>query len=1189
MKSRFNRIYKSAMRCLRIAKNIFLFLLLPSCAYAQTIVAPNLMVIFANGYSMNYFLDNPTKKDVPGDTIDTKKHDHFNDLGDIDYYGTIYPKWGTMWSEKYYGEYKKSKMYIAKQALGTVLSTSVSDKINFGFATFRQTFGMEAASVTLTQRNAYLVPVPKDRTIYDKTTAEKQAYGYDANNFSYIDWPYIRIGYGGRAAQLGQGGLDYNKQVIDDASASYTTGGLISVFKYNPTASDQSYSHSLYGSSSVWNDLGATGNINPPSPTNPTVTWKLCRTEFLSSSSNNFQALYLADKDMPFTYKNMYSVMFIAWGSSFGTDGYIGGNAFTTCPAQNNAVLEAGQRRLRIANTYRYKGDPAPRVYFSGIANYEYTSGTGMRGVLTGWSGETTYTETDSVNRTGTMTAKYPSGSASPYRTNADGLKNDRAWLVTSTTTKNATQQTNANHMGVFLDLPQPNLGYQDQRGLIKDFMRIEQMNDSGLEYNPSNQSIANAKGIAASTYAWASDQSPIYDSLHGALAYYKAYKAVDTFDSCRSNNVLLLFDGKEDAHWILVNGQRVFVKPSVMAAKLLEIGVKTYVVYLSSTTGDIADANAIALAGGTTKAYAATDATTLLSALGSVFSGLSGEVFTASPALPKTLSDTGSYAYIASQESNPTAGHMSAYQVNAKGVVASAASWDAAALMTNPKRQNALLSNKADGTMLAFNSLDDAAFSASGSPDVATIKAFTLDPSYNSGAYLAGRKSGSFLGAFSDQSIAPFMLLPTSNSPSYLTDANYATFLQNNKSRTKQVLFQNDDGFLYSVNASSGDLLWGWLPRPLAASLKNYTTFWSSGAMRGGSVIVDAPVGSGYASYVLGTAKSGEIHYALRLDSTGTPAKVSWINQVSGMTSPTAQSPVATYLSSAPYYKTYANYLGVSGTSTTLYTQEVGDGTTVTSGALGLSQPATSELAVNQGTGVAKLYLGDKGGGVWLLDASTSAATAASSLTKAGTHYNNQPVRYVGAYTWSGKDYVWSTSDSGITVYVKDTTSSTWKNLWESHAGGAGKWDVETYTADSTGANASATGIQSIPSGYKISASPIVEKGALIVPITQASTTAAASCSAGEGYYYFFRLADGFFPKGIFSLVKSDGTTTPLVDNLYIGKGKPKKPTPAFGSGGKFIFGISEQTGSSGGKMPAVKVEGSTGGIVSWREVISR
>ncbi len=206
MKSRFNRIYKSAMCCLRIAKNIFLFLLLPSCAYAQTIVAPNLMVIFANGYSMNYFLDNPTKKDVPGDTIDTKKHDHFNDLGDIDYYGTIYPKWGTMWSEKYYGEYKKSKMYIAKQALGTVLSTSVSDKINFGFATFRQTFGMEAASVTLTQRNAYLVPVPKDRTIYDKTTAEKQAYGYDANNFSYTDWPYIRIGYGGRTAQLGQGG-----------------------------------------------------------------------------------------------------------------------------------------------------------------------------------------------------------------------------------------------------------------------------------------------------------------------------------------------------------------------------------------------------------------------------------------------------------------------------------------------------------------------------------------------------------------------------------------------------------------------------------------------------------------------------------------------------------------------------------------------------------------------------------------------------------------------------------------------------------------------------------------------------------------------------------------------------------------------------------------------------------------------
>lgn len=364
---------------------------------------------------------------------------------------------------------------------------------------------------------------------------------------------------------------------------------------------------------------------------------------------------------------------------------------------------------------------------------------------------------------------------------------------------------------------------------------------------------------------------------------------------------------------------------------------------------------------------------------------------------------------------------------------------------------------------------------------------------------------------------------------------------------------------------------------------------------MRGGSLIVDAPVGSSYATYVLGTAKNGEIHYALRLDGTGTPAKVSWINEVSGSTSPVAQAPVATYLTyaSAPPYKTYANYLGVSGTTTTLYTQEVGDGTTVTSGILGLSQPATSELAVNQGAGVAKLYLGDKGGGVWLLDAKTSAATAVSSLTKVGTHYNSQTVRYVGSYTSNGNDYVWSAGDKGVTVYVKDSTTSTWKNLWESHVGGAGKWDTAcscaTYSVDSTGTNASATGIQSIPSGYTISASPIVEKGALIVPVSQSSGGSSLSCSGGEGYYYFFRLADGFFPKGIFSLVKSDGTATPLVDNLYIGKGKPKKPTPAFGSGGKFIFGISEQTGSSGGKMPAVKVEGSTGGIVSWREVISR
>lgn len=1191
----------------------FLLLFFTQSLSAQTTVAPNLMIIFGNGYSMNRWLNDANYG------YNSTDHQHFNDTG-LDAYV------GTPWLGKAFGQYAASKMYISKNALASVLNNTSSANINFGFATFRQTFGMEVASATLKTKEKYTLIVPNDSTIFTKTTADKQAYGYDYNNFGFVYWNFIGVGgrlvtswdaatqqfvtTGGRSAELGIQGADYNQQVIDDSPSvtSYTSGGVVKSFKYKPNFSDQTSTTSANGTT-VWYDAGATGNQTYPSPSNPTITWKLCRTTYLSSSNNTFEGLYIGDRATPTSYSNLqFETQFMPWGNKYDANGKYITSGSVGCPAQGGQSLAIGQEWTRVSNENKWDlvgtqterdqncyGDTITasgkcRIYFSGIGYYDLKSGSGVPGVFTGWSGETTYKETNSTNRTGVMTATYPSGSASPYRDKSDGMGNDRKWVVDG-----EYQQTTANHMGVFLDLPDPAMGYIDQRGIIKRFMRIPQMSDSGLEYDPASQTIANNKGIAASTYAWGANQSPIYDSLQGALAYYTAYKAVDPFDSCRSNNILIFFDGKEDAHWRLVNGQQIFVNPSDIATQLLAIGVKTYVVILSNNAGDISDANAIAVAGGTNAAYAANSASSLLSAFQNVVSGLSGELVTANPAFPRTLSGSNNYAYVASQESNPTAGHFKAYQIDGNGVSTNSAVWDAADLMTVSKRQTALWSNQSNGTMTLFNSLDDAAFAA-GPRGPATIKSYTFDPSTSGGMYLSGRKSGSLLGGFSDQAMAPLMLQNMPYSPVYLADPNYAAYVRGNATITKQVLFPNDDGFLYSINAASGELAWGWMPRPLVASLNAYTTFWTSGPMRGGIAIADAPVSSSYATYVLGTGQSGALHYALRLDNAGNPAKVSWVNQNTGSTSPGFQAPVVTYLNSgvsAPPYKTYANYIGVNGTTSTLYTQEVADSSALSSATLSsLTQPVTSTLAVDQGSGTAKLYFGDKTGGVWFVNANAAASTAVASLVKIGTHYSSKTVRYVGAYRWDNKDYVWSASDQGVTVYTYSTTLGAWKNVWESHVGGAGKWDVNSYTAGTTGSTPSATGIQSIPSNYSVTASPIVEKGVLIVPIGQTGPGGSPSCAGGNAYYYFYRLADGFFPKGsnsVFSVVNSDGSTSALTGNLYIGQGTPKKPTTAINGGDRFVFGIAQQPDASGNRMPAVKSSSTAGGTVSWRELIAR
>jgi hypothetical protein len=1096
-------------------------LALPADAFAGAKANPNLMILFGTNWSMNYMPNNTTQPtvssptkivyDSSGNTINAE----FNDLANQ----------------------STSKFYIGKQALDQLLSDSVSDNINFGFATYRQLFGLDFAATKFRYDVIWRSATPKT-DISGLTTTQRYAYATDRNNFSNADLSIV------------ENGITFN---------------LCNVY----------YDSENAGFGRMY--LAANGAMTD----DPWIQWDFVSTWYPYHNEMHFD--YNTDPNYRIKDSSNTNCQYMA-NSSYHTYSWRQGNK---TPAGN-------------------------RIYANQVPEYAAGISTGQS---SGWSGEVTYTETDATTWAGTWSSSYPASHANPDSTN-------RKWV------SNKTQLTAANHMGVFLNLPATDgtTPYIDNRSIIKVFMRRNQMDSSGLEYHPdklSSANIANTRsdpsslidnnnGIRASSFPWNGHQSPIYDSLQNALAYFKTYKAQDPLDSCRSNNILIFYDGKENIHfkgWGKYDQE--LWPPADVAKELYEkYNVKTYVVLLSTDTAAKTEAAAIATAGGTALISSVIDGSdpdvlkTLTSSFKAVFldvgNNLKGEYAPAAPAVPKIMNPTTSnYIYLPGTDytSNAAAGFFKAYSIDyTTGVIAKAPSWDAASLMTADKRTAALKTAKADGSIISFSDAANSEFEATPPPNPNVIQKYTIDPSFSSGQYLGGRKDGSFLGVFSQQSMAPVLLWPPST-VAYFADNTYISFAKSNKTRSKRVLFHNDDGFLYAIDASSGELAWAWMPRQFLKLLKDYSKFWQNGNMRGGLTVVDAPYGSSYATYVVGTAQSGALHYALRLDSDGAPAQVSWLNEVTSGLSPLEQAPTVTYLTTSGTTKAYANYLTAVGTTFTLYVHEVGDNKTPTSSNFSFTSASTtisSQLIADRIQNTDKsfstyLYFGDSSGKIWKMTANTTAAATVNTKEEIGTTYNNLAAKYVGAYRWNNVDYIWAAGDTGITVFEHhlnaDGTTYTWNRRWESHVGGAGYWtNGTTYTADTGGI---ASGIQTIPSGYTVSAAPVVEKGALIVPISGSASSSGATVTCGSGeagdaYYYFYNLADGHFPTNKFKVNNQYLTT-----NIKLGAGAALSPVLTMSKSGRFVVGTAQQADTNASsRAESMRSEGGSSGVIAWREM---
>ena len=714
-----------------------------------------------------------------------------------------------------------------------------------------------------------------------------------------------------------------------------------------------------------------------------------------------------------------------------------------------------------------------------------------------------------------------------------------------------------------------------------------------------TNALLPETNDTSSSEIKSSAGQSAIYALMNGAKNYLTGL----TKASCQTQYVVMLTDGLPTLDhlghaWppigtttaiaygltVTYNADGSFASSNSLAVTdainaitaLNTAGIKTFVIGLGAGVDPTNNPEAskllkaMAIAGGTTNAYPANDSASLSSAFLSIVDIIYRSTAVAAPVAPISVAGGTSFEYQLTSISTPGSGHVDAYAVAASGAAAATSSWDAgdATHMSTTLRGTALKTTSTTGSIVALGSVDAAAFGLTATtcvPNVTTIVSYTIDPSYAGGptgcSYLAGRQSGWPLGVFSTQDTGAFMGPPGSAQLASVY-STYAAYARGLASRTPSLLFTNSDGFLYSVNAATGLLQWGWTSRGILAKLQNYSTFASSGATDGAFTVVDAMNSGGtWGTYVVGSLQSGAEHFSLALDSTGAPSSVVYDSTIVGGTSagdlagaiggtPLRQPTVVTYIGNTAY----VIYVVTVGSTSTLYERDVTSGAAPLSAALPSGFKVTSVVSVDPASN--QLWLGGNDGTVRFLRLTGAPATDVGTLTTIGTTVKPstsaaQPVLYLGFLRLKSIPFVYAVNASQVTVFGIGPTG--WTPLWASTP-------TQGYTY-SGGAYSASAAVTTMTASSLVSDIPIQVGVGLLVP----TYVAGSACTAGTGYYDFFNLQDGTFPTTNLKI-----NDTPVTSDLYIGMGPAFTPSiTAITGGNAYIPGSGGSTGTDGGGPP--------------------
>jgi len=589
----------------------------------------------------------------------------------------------------------------------------------------------------------------------------------------------------------------------------------------------------------------------------------------------------------------------------------------------------------------------------------------------------------------------------------------------------------------------------------------------------------------------------------------------------------------------------------------------------------------AMAIAGGTQKFYPANDQAALNAAIQAIGAAIQSQVLVSAPVAPTSLPAGGKVYQVSSDNnSGALAGHVQAFNTvpaptsgasAALGTITGPAIWDAGdpALMSASTRAADLFStvqpavggapdsgtatplktlgNSTQPADIAAFNLPSVAVSANPClPDDAVVASYTIDPSF---IYTApnnqvcnygtdgGRAPNWMLGSISPNDGVQYLGPP--GNPSLLGLGGYVSYARGANSRPPLLLFSSNDGFLYGVNANTGQLAWGWMPRRFLQYLQNYTSFETAQYFDGQFTTTDAvgtssnPQPSDWNPYVVGTAQGGAYHYALQLkQDASAPIGQAWGISTPGGSSPQMQAPIiVTY--GGMQYAVFVVNTTVNGTTTSmLYEVNVATGKPATGSVLSAKLPFVANSALTYVRSIGTLWIGDTKGNVWSMNLTGTAMTDVASAQNSASIVPAAPINFVGYLTSGGLPYLWATTQNA--VYVFSLSGAQGQLLWMSSSA-----SPNGAQPDASGKLQTASSIMGLHSGGQITISPQIQsaQGETLLEVHLYVPPADSTCGTGSAYNDYFDFLGGGKP---YNQVKDQTGQVVTNFDVYVGHGQP-------------------------------------------------
>ena len=841
---------------------------------------------------------------------------------------------------------------------------------------------------------------------------------------------------------------------------------------------------------------------------------------------------------------------------------------------------------------YGYKKLPDSKTYDA--TDYSFPSWMTGSGEKSSWS----YYGADSWPRT---ELGYPSTDSSGRVNNTPGTFNNRYFFVNfpddkdprfNPSDRKAAKDQILKYMDV-TPVPDDSLTYDDPLGSCSGIIK------HWTYYRTKLPRHADFGRQGLTTYTFDSLSTPLADSLGAANAYFKSYiydyKGGDKYsqNGCRSNYTILLTDGMES---IRKSGQSVDYSAAPQeAAKLLSIGVRTFVIGFGVDVKGNQTIQNIARSGGTDHAYFATNLQELRASLASIFDTiLAGSYGRSCPVVNRDRSRVLKGYF----EINRSLwkGNLNAWSTKQNGLLDSEL-WEAGPVMNAKGRGSVYtwLRNGLTPRRTAFRTSEDDLYplvnpngediNEDGSPgtdqDARTVIEFTLNPDHDGGRYRGARTPNWKLDDIYHST--PVVVAEPAFS---FNDPTYKAFSQANKNREKMAYVGADDGMLHAFKMSDGSELYSIIPRSLLGKLKNLKQghdFYVDSSPK----VYDAHfkgVGKWKTILISGLKRGGPYYFAVDVTDPYDPQILwEWTDNYMGEA---WGKPDIGRVKVNGEIKTVAFITGGYSTSETkgdgFYIVDIETGTTLKRWINGLSTtpekfPSGPVAFDSNGDGLVDyVYCGDTLGKLWKVDVTKPNPDDWQFLTLfTPPSDKRRPIYYTPAVTKNSGGKILVYFGTGDESHLLDRADNYFWEIWDDGGNGSvisgSKWPMKL-------------------TNEKILASPSVANN--VVYFTSWAPSAEGDCGAGEGKLFGLNISRPSVTGGTDGLVyvredgswsKPDPSDPNKIRYITIGQGIPTAPVVTNGA-------IYVSTSVKADQVKAYLIPGwGAVTIKAWREVFGK